>query len=178
MNVTAVVEHVRAHPPRCIASLRSVPLLDPLSGMDHYPSLVYFRIGCPCGEEAAFILGHLVCSEDSPGEEFFTGPLALECPRCGRISEFMNPERDGFDGEIGANTNAVGTGEQARFSCPQCGAATPMLVMPGFSYKDLDDWYASEDQLQRPQDFFEAFWLYGACIRCRNVVAVLGFECA
>jgi hypothetical protein len=22
--------------------------------MDRYPSLVYFRIGCPCGEEAAF----------------------------------------------------------------------------------------------------------------------------
>jgi hypothetical protein len=178
MDAAQVLEYARAHPPRCIAALRPAPLHRPLPEMDEYPSLIYFRIGCPCGEGATIVLGHFVRSEDIPGDQLFTGPLAIECPRCGRTSEFMNPERDGYDGEIGANTTAVGTGERSRFSCPHCGAASPMLVMPGFSYKAVDEWAASEDELRRPQDFFNAFWLYGACTRCRNVVSILGFECA
>jgi hypothetical protein len=90
----------------------------------------------------------------------------------------MDPERDGYDGEVGANTNAIGLGERSRFPCPRCGDATPMRVMPGFGYKDVDEWHAPAEQLQRPQDFFEAFWLYGSCTRCQNVVSILGFECA
>src|SRR5712692_11123515 len=100
MDVTSLVKRVHANPPRCIASLRPVPLPRPLLGMDEYPALAYFRIGCPCGEDAAFVLGYPVRSDDDAGEEFFTGPLAIECPRCGRVSELMNPERDGYDGEI------------------------------------------------------------------------------
>jgi hypothetical protein len=145
--------------------------------MEQYPSLIYFRVGCPCGERAVFVVGHWIHSEDRSGEDFFTGPLAIECPRCARVSELMNPERDGYDGEIGANTNSIGTGERSRFPCSRCDSATPLLVLPGFSYTDVNEWSASEDQLERPQDFFEAFWLYGACTRCRSVVDVLGFEC-
>jgi hypothetical protein len=178
MDVARLLEHVSAHPPRCIAALRSAPLPRSLPGMDQYPSLAYFRIGCPCGEGAAFVLGHWLRGGEHPGEKFFTGPLAVECPRCGRVTQFMDPERDGYDGELGANTNAVGAGEPSRFPCPHCRVATPMLVLPGFSYKDVDEWHAPEEQLQRPQDFFGAFWLYGACTRCQNVVSILGFECA
>jgi hypothetical protein len=178
MDVTQVLEHARANPPRCIAALRPAPLPHPLLGMDQSPCLAYFRIGCSCGEGAAFVLGHWLRSEDTPGEEFFTGPLAIECPGCGRSSELMNPERDGYDGEIAANTNAVGTGKRSRFPCTRCGVATPMLVMPGFSYKDVDELHALEEELKRPQDFFRAFWLYGACTRCRHVASILGFECA
>src|SRR5262249_50056313 len=122
-------------------------------------------------------LGHQIRSEVNPGEDFFTGPLAIECPACARISEIMDPERDGHDGEIGSNTNLVGTGTRSRFPCPHCDMATEMLVLPGFSYPHEDP-DGSAAEVQRPQDFFSAFWLYGACTRCRNVNSITGFECA
>jgi hypothetical protein len=178
MELAEVLERVRAQPPRCITVVRPVPLPHPLLGMDRYPGLAYFRIGCPCREGAAFILGHWLHNEDAPGEDFFTGPLAIECPKCGRVSEFMDPEQHGYDGEIGANTTTVGHGQRSRFSCSNCAIATPMLAMPGFSYKKIDDWHASADELRRPQDFFGAFWLYGACTQCRELSNVVGFECA
>jgi hypothetical protein len=146
--------------------------------MDRYPNLAYFRIGCPCGQSAAFLLGYWSTSEDTDGEEFFTGPLAIECPHCGLVSDFMDPERDGYDGEIGANTNAVGQGHRSRYGCPRCAVAAPMLTMPVFSYKELDEWSASEEELRRPQDFFDGFWLYGACTQCRQLNDILSFECA
>jgi hypothetical protein len=146
--------------------------------MDRSPSLAYFQVGCPCGERATFVLGHWLRGEESPCEEYFTGPLAVECPKCARISELMDPQRDGYDGEIGANTNAVGRGPRSQFPCPRCAGVTPMLTMAGFSYTALDEWSASDEELERPQDFFHGFWLYGGCTQCREVSRILGFECS
>jgi hypothetical protein len=145
--------------------------------MDQYPFLAYFRVSCPCGENEVFVLGYPVKDEGPRAQTVLLGPLAIECPKCNKISELMDPRKDGYDGEIGCNCNMTGEGARSRFPCPKCGVS-PMLVMPGFSYQhdDMEEW--SEEIGQRPQDFFGAFWLYGGCMRCRGVVSITGFECA
>jgi hypothetical protein len=177
MEVEPLVMHAHKYPPRCIGALRPTPLQQPLLGMDAFPFIAYFRVGCPCGEKGVFVLGYPAVDEGPRAEEIFLGPLAIECPKCGSISELMDPRRDGYDGEIGVNCNRTGEGKRSRFPCPKCGASS-MLVMPGFSYPndDMESW--SEDIRQRPQDFFGSFWLYGGCAKCKGLVSITALECA
>jgi hypothetical protein len=177
MEVEPLVKYAYTHPPRCISALRPEPIQQPLLGMERDQCLAYFRVGCPCGENPIFVLGYHAVDEGQSAEDIFIGPLGIECPRCGRTSELMDPRTDGYDREIGANCNMSGEGERSRFPCPTC-KASPMLVMPGFSYQfsNIERW--SEDIRQRPQDFFDGFLLYGGCIRCKAIVLITEFECA
>src|SRR5438067_1618411 len=84
MEPEPLIKHAHQHPPRCIADLRPEPLLKPLLGMDDYSFRAYFRIGCPCGEKALFVLGY-------PCSGFFDGPLAVLCPNAERSPKCSTP---------------------------------------------------------------------------------------
>jgi hypothetical protein len=108
-------------------------------------------------------------------QNIFVSPLALECSRCGRVSELIDTRRHGYDGEQGGDCNMTAEGPRARFPCPQCGEA-PFAVIRGFSYGGHD--YDPLDPDARPQDFFGGFSLSGECSLCGRLVHVTGFECA
>src|SRR5207249_9276158 len=94
-----LVEHAHLHPPRCIAGLGPLPLRNLLPGMDAYPSIAYFTVGCPCGERTTYPLGYHAQDEGPSSEEIFIGPLGIECPACGRISELLDTRQHGHNGE-------------------------------------------------------------------------------
>jgi hypothetical protein len=177
MDVEPLVEHAYAHPPRCLAGLRVTPLRQLLQGMTTYPFMAYFRVGCPCGENATYVLGYHAKDEGDSSTDIFISPLAVECPACGTVTELIDTRTHGYEGEQGCDCNMTGTGPRSRFPCPTCGIV-PLIAMPGFSYQndDVESW--SGEQGQRPQDFFGDFSLYGGCVRCRNVIDITGFECA
>jgi hypothetical protein len=172
---TQLVAFAHEHPPRCIAGARPAPLRQPLPGVDAYPFMAYFTVGCLCGERATYPLGYHAKSEGSRLTAIFISPLAIECPVCERVSEILDTREHGFEGEQGCDCNMLGEGPRSRFPCPTCGVV-PMVVIPGFSYQGDD--FDPEAWGGRPQDYFGAYWLYGQCSQCGGVVEIAGFECA
>jgi hypothetical protein len=165
-----LVELARREPPRCLAGFRAVPLEKPLRGMEYHGAFAYFELACRCGSGHLFALGYL---ED---DDLFLGPLAAECASCGAVTELMNPEEHGHNGEIQANSTMVGEGPRRRYPCPGCGEEG-MRLFPWFIYSDDGEEEWPED-LGSQQDYFGAFGLYGQCRRCGQLCDMTSFECA
>jgi hypothetical protein len=171
-GVNPLVWYAHRHPPRCIAGLCPVPLNPPPPELQATPDAAYFAVGCPCGTRAVYPVGYH--TKTMYGQDIFVGPLAVECPSCGRESELIDTRKHGYNGEQGGDCNMNGEGRRGRFPCPRCGAV-PMTLMPGFSFEG----YYFETKRRRPQDFFGVFWLDCRCSQCgRKVHLVDGFECA
>jgi hypothetical protein len=174
VKVRDPVEYAYRHPPRCIRELNPVQLTEMVPGMATYNFVAYFRVGCPCGERATYLLGYFM-EDKGPGRvRVFVSPLALECPACGRVSELIDTQQHGFGGENDCDCNMTGEGPRTWFPCPQCGEV-PLAVIPGFSYQGDDDPF---DIRERPQDFFGAFWVCGECSQCGQLLTITGFESA
>ena len=184
---TQHVEHVLRNPPRCVATLKPMPVqaIKPTLALPPHLSVYHgrndanvtasFIIGCPCGQRGVFLLGHCETAEDDAQGTIFVGPLGIECPKCGLDCEFFDTRKHGYDGEQGINTHLFGEGRPDRFACPKCGIA-PMFVRCNFCYGNTD--YSIEEMRRRPQDFFDGFDVVGQCTNCNHVVEIASFECA
>lgn len=166
-----LAEHAYQFPPRCIRQLRPAPE----RGLARFPFHACFSVGCPCGERAAY-LGCYSVSEGANPVKIFIGPLAIECPACGRVSDLLDTRHHGYDGELGSSSTMIGDGERARYACSDCGVR-PMLVCPTFSYQLNDDDFAATAE-GRPHDFFDCFALEGRCSGCDTLRRITDFECA
>jgi hypothetical protein len=144
--------------------------------MEDFDQLGHFKVACPCGESSLFVLGYKAKSAVDPTEEIFIGPLAIQCSACGKVSELMDPAKDGHDGEHGNNVTMRGKGRRVRFACPECGPAA-LKVFPGFSYQFEAEEFEPEER-EHIQDFFDSFWLDGECSKCGKFQSITGFECA
>jgi hypothetical protein len=180
VHITAqdsMAKYARRHPPRCVRELSPELVTEPVAGLP--PGVpdedAAFRMRCPCGERACYVLGYFREDEGPRREMGFVSPLALECPRCGRVSELIDTRRHGHDGEQGCDCNMTGEGPRVRFPCPECGAA-PLRVIACFNYGGHE--YDPFDPEARPQDFFGWFTLRGECGRCGKLRLVTGFETA
>ena len=179
---SAHLEYVSQNPPRCVAHLHPIftqhskPTLFLSSECSVYrhggynvEDIVSFVIGCPCGERAVYLSAYNVKTD------VFVSPLSIECCACGRISEFFDTRKHGYDGEQGVNTHMVGKGNPERFGCPLCGVA-PMFLSPNFCYQGIED--LRHDMRERLQDFFSGLDVVGQCTSCNQVVEIASFECA
>ena len=173
------VEYSRHFPPRCIRALNPVSVADVPPEVRLHDAMLYFRVSCPCGEKVVHLLGYNYHDAAYPKDDVFLGPLAIECPKCSRISELMNPEIHGYDGEQDGSCTRTGEGERIRYETPCCGQ-TKLELLPGFSYnmEDFDEDFAGREEAQRPQDFFDWFQLCGRCSSCGAWHAITDFECA
>jgi len=181
------VQYFPPKPPRCIAALNpkrtrhSKPTLLLPSHLSVYQGLydvaitASFIVGCPCGERAVFLLGYYATNEGRHKDRIFVGPLSIECPLCGVVSEFFDTRKHGWDGEQGVNTHIIGEANPQRFSCPNCGVA-PMILCPNFCYEAPEEFEG--EMRERPQDFFGGFDIVGQCTRCNALVEITSFECA
>jgi hypothetical protein len=170
-----VGEYATRHPPRCLRGLSTVPQVDPVPGLDRQADEASFRVACPCGERACYVLGYFWEGEGPTPRNIFVGPLALECPQCGRVSEFIDTRQHGYNGEQGCDGNMTGEGPRVRFPCPQCGEV-PLAVTAVFSYDGHE--YDPLDPKARPQDYFGSVGVCGECSRCGKRILNIGFETA
>jgi hypothetical protein len=185
------VQYVHQHPPRCISGLNAKPT------RHHKPTIrlpghltIYhgqygegdipgvdtasFAIGCPCGCPAVYLLGYYVTSEGCRNDTIFAGPLSLECPQCGAVSEFFDTRKHGYDGEQGLNTSILGKGKPDRFACPRCGER-PVIVCPNFSYQGIEEFLG--EMRERREDFFNSLDIVVQCTKCNSLVEATSFEC-
>lgn len=175
---SALVQYVHQHPPRCIVDLNPKPTLHSKptlllpSNITVYhgawaeAETASFVIGCPCGNHAVYLLGYYHTTEGRLPDTIFVGPLSLECPKCGVVSEFFDTRKHGYDGEQGVNTHITGEGKPNKFACPHCGVV-PMILNPNFTY----GWDVRlPGEMQPVQDFFGSFDIVGQCTRCSSLL--------
>src|SRR5262249_12988657 len=157
----------------CIRELGPEPVTEPIAGLPGGD--IAFRVRCPCGERFCYLLGYFWEGEGPKPENIFVSPLALECSRCGRFSEFIDTRQHWHDRQQAWDCNKTGDGPRVRFPCPQ-GAEVRWAAIAAFDYGGHEA--DPLDPEARPQDFFGWFTLSGECSRCGRLVRVADFECA
>ena len=171
------VQYVHQHPPRCLFGVNAKPIghskptlrlpwhlsiyhgqygVDDIRGVD----TASFVIGCPC-IVARLSLGYYVTSEGQRKDTVFVGPLSLECPKCGEVSEFFDTRKHGHDGEQGINTYIIGKGKPNRLPVPAVGKR-PVIVCVNFSYQEVERFRS--EMRERKQDFFNTLDVVAQCI--------------
>jgi len=71
---TNKAEYARRHPPRCIRELNPVLLAKPTAGPPDDEN-ADFRVSCPCGQRACYVLGYLM-EDEGPTREITKFRLA------------------------------------------------------------------------------------------------------
>ena len=158
--------------PRCIRPLTVDEDSELVSQVDRGAPFRGFQIGCPCGEDSVELLGYEAESQAAPGEGVFIGPLGMRCVSCGTESEIMDPETDGYNGEIDSNTTMRGSGVRTSWRCPQCKNSRVHAAVV-FAYQVEVD----EEMAERPEDFFDVFQLFAVCCQCGELREVTAFDC-
>jgi hypothetical protein len=192
------VKYYRSHPARCLAGFltRSTELpgvefdghlslsqLDEdlrLSGKISAPEHInpVFGLSCKCGGDRHYVHGYRWANPDYHNEVVFLSPLRLECAQCNELTDLLDTDIHGYDGEWGhGSATARGKGDETVFECPICGRQ-PMETFVRFEYPDdlFDRDYAKF--AGRQQDLFTWFSLVGRCPKCSEVLPITEFECA
>lgn len=158
--------------PRCVRNLKVGPNSIGDLQIERRAHFCYFSVGCPCGEEAIQILGYEIPSYAAPDSRIFVGPIGLRCGTCETEHEIMDPEVDGYNGEIGSNTTARGSGNRTSWNCPHCSNSLSNAVV-AFAYQiEVDDAMRGHRE-----DFFDVFQLFAKCLQCKQVAEVTLFDC-
>ncbi len=95
-----------------------------------------------------------------------------QCSQCNNQLVIFDPERDGYDAEMGQDVVVDGN-EPELLSCSRCHSEQFQLAC-GFQYSSEYD----DVEEAGTEDFFEWFALIGRCSACGNLVVLHDEECA
>ena len=190
-------EYFWTHPPRCIAGFKAQPVELPGVEFDGHPSMsdfagspyadrisapenldIIFLLYCTCGSDRHYILGHYWRNPDYNNVLVFLSPLALRCAACGKVTELIDTDIHGYDGECGHGVATKrGEGRREEYLCDECGPQP----LEGFVRFEYPDDLFTEDFAEfrgREQDLFTWFSVAGKCVGCSRLLHVTEFECA
>ena len=84
-----------------------------------------FALSCKCGGSTRYVHGYRWTNPDFNNAIVFLSPLVLECSACGKMTDLLDTDVHGYDGELGHGTTTVrGEGERVVFECGNLRAAT------------------------------------------------------
>lgn len=164
-----LVKRACAHPPRCLSELRTMLQPSAPISMPQLEELACLALSCPCGSAELMVIGHAA-------DDDFLGPLGVQCPACGKQAHLIDPQTDGYNGEIKCNSVRTGEGPKRNFQCA-CGTESFRLVA-GFTYQGLSEDEMEPEQWAHIEDFFDCFFLEGTCTRCDVSTSIVGWELA
>jgi hypothetical protein len=190
--------YLRNHSPRCIAGftvkpteLRGVEFdghssvsqinvnAHPgitIEGPNHINSV--FALACSCGNNWHYTHGYRWTNPDYHNSVVFLSPLGLECAVCRRMTDLLDTDIHGYDGELGHGSATVrAKGDRVVYECPTCGRQ-PLELFVRFEYPDdlFDGNFPAF--AGREQDLFTWFSVVGTCSQCNAMLAIADFECA
>lgn len=120
---------------------------------------------CGCGSEKLSIYA-------SSNDNINLAPVILECPDCSYRSTIFNPEKHGWDGQIGENCSLIGESE------PKLQNDLPATIVAEYSYQGEESYQdIIEDGISNPEDYFDVFAVYFVNSE-GNLVEVVSYECA
>jgi predicted RNA-binding Zn-ribbon protein involved in translation (DUF1610 family) len=169
--------YFRDHPPSCLSGFRFGARN--AEGDGRGTVTTWFELSCPCGDASGAVIGYPL-DRFNPGYEgprVFVSPLAFSCPTCGKVTEVIDTNDHGYDGEGGCSATIRGEGQREPFGCPHCGGVE-MRVTVQFCYGGGELGLAEEDPDIRVEDFFGSFSADAICIHCGRTVHVADFETA
>jgi hypothetical protein len=173
------VDFFRSNPPRCLANFIVTPCELPGVEFDGHgePLNSIFRVTCHCGSAKHFIVGYTWQNPDYGNRSVFLSPISLRCGSCARLTELIDTDIHGHDGEQGASCTARSEGRKEDFACPNCGPQT-FEVFTRFEYPSV--LVDSDDELYRGREseFFSWFSLCGICSACNKFQDITDYECA
>jgi hypothetical protein len=190
--------YFRSHPPHCIAGFVARPTELPGFEFDGHVSMSQldldvppgvrieapehinpvFALSCRCGGTRHYVHSYRWVNPDFNNAVVYLSPLKLECPSCRNITDLLDTDVHGYDGELGHGSTTVrAEGEQIVFECPQCGRQ-PFECIVRFEYPDdLFDGDFPEFK-GREHNLFTWFSLIGKCGQCSQLSPIAEFECA
>jgi len=187
------IEHVRQHPPRCIAGFDVRPTELPGVQFDGHGSLPahlrgivsapehinpIFALACKCGSNLHRVHGHEWTNPHRNNEVWFISPLALECAACGRMTDLFDSDAHGYDAELGSGVSAPrAEGRRVMLGCEDC-EPTSFEAFARFEYPDDIFDGQTPEYAGREQDLFSWFTLVAKCSHCARMTFVADFECA
>jgi hypothetical protein len=190
-EVKRLAKRLRSTPPSCVGGIRLTRARFPIApsrvksycmDWEHAVKSVW-RLGCACGAERGRVLGYplheWIPDFDDP---IFIGPLAFECSACGKVTEFLDTDVDGYHANVAKFQGGVGSvkvrgdGPRRRFPCPAC-RGDLFVVTVGFIYWPAAiDLFFDEPDLPIPiQEFFNEFLCYSRCVSRGEVSAITEF---
>ncbi len=168
-----------SHPPKCIAgfAIRAAELPGVVFDGHGEELNTVFALSCDCSRQDHYVLGHYWRNPDFDNILVFLSPLALRCAACGKVTELLDTDKNGYDGELGhGSATKRGVGERVEYRCEKCGPM-PFSVFARFEYpNDLFD--GTPAFADRQHDLFTWFSLVGKCAGCSQLLSVTEFECA
>ena len=173
------IDFFRSNPPRCLANFAVTPCELPGVEFDGHgePLNTIFRVACYCGSAKHFIVGYNWQNPDFGNQSVFLSPILLRCESCARLTELIDTDIHGHDGEQGGSCTVRSEGRQQDFGCFNCGPRS-FEVFTRFEYpSDLLDGDC-ELYRGRESDFFTWFSLRGICSECKTFQDITDYECA
>ena len=171
--------YFQGHPPRCLAGFQVFPTELPGVVFDGHcePTNAIFRLSCNCGRSQFVVIGYHWQNPDFNFIDVFLSPIVLRCVACDQLTELIDTDIHGHDGDQSASCTARGEGSRVEFRCPTCGPR-PFQIIASFEYpQDLFD-RACQEYRGRESDFFTWFSLLGICEGCQKTIEITDFECA
>ena len=178
----------KTHPPRCLAGFTAeltdfpehdgLELQSRLDDGDPESLTPTFVLSCECGSRRHFVHGYQWTNPELDDTERFISPIDLKCGDCGKKTDLLDTNIQGYDAELGhGSMTARGKGEPAEFACPTCGR-TSLEVFVQLEYPD--DLFEEDDEefAGREQDLFTWVSLFGRCAGCSQLLEIADFECA
>jgi hypothetical protein len=163
-------EYFWNNPPRCVAGFTLKALRqEPVST---------FQLICGCGGETGEVLGYRLSAyrSDWTGPELVS-PLSFRCHQCQKVTEIIDTDIHGYDGEIGSPVNIQGKGKRVAFQCPSC-MSDEMSVTVHFQCDGGELDLKRDEPTIAVQDFFGWFQARGLCSKCQSAFSIADFELA
>ncbi|HTN74148.1 MAG TPA: hypothetical protein VL096_02835 [Pirellulaceae bacterium] len=177
-----LVQHVLDHAPKCIGEFQ-VRLTLPADSI--WENRTEWELVCSCGSKTGQILGYSLgdLAQDYDGPLTFVTPLGFSCSSCNRLTEIIDTELHGYDGECKARFDGSGaatyrgTGERKVFACEKCGGGQ-FSAKAHFQYSHFDIIEDEPELAPVAQDFFDFFECTGVCSGCGQEQSIGGYELA
>jgi hypothetical protein len=183
-----IIDHVKEHPPRCLAGLavdyRCAAARAVLSGgEDSSPQVVTFALGPRTGDERPTLLGHYLgrewpdhCAPLVSGR-ILVSPLFLRWNPSGSLVPVFDHRKDGYNAEIGCPSSHEVSRNPLTEWVPPVECHSPVYVAR-LGYSICYDEDLLDNMRERPQDFFDVFSLVVYCQASERIWFVTEFECA
>ena len=168
--MTAIAQHVRSHPPRCLATVNASPINALL--VDRGPNAVTFRIARDA-HEACNVLGYDLSDYNSnyDGPIEFISPLNLRWPD-GQSTCIFDSDIHGYHGELNASAKLRGSGDATTFKCTACGDDSLIVDVQFNYYDDLFDEFDPSEM----SNYFANIIVYGTCTICSHQNPILDMD--
>jgi hypothetical protein len=164
--------YVRAHPPRCLASLSARPLRNPKGGLY---ATVGFTLSSRHGDTLCRVLAYDLKDLDPSyrGDTVLLSPITLKWKGGQAKQVVFDAAKHGYHCEAGSTSAKWTGGKRHRQTIPVCSSCEGewFSVKAIFEYRNVFE-VMEDEEVEHPEDWFQAVTFRCGCQACGHVEAL------